>query len=241
MRPCDPASLLDQTASLTSWAGVRGEHPLHTARSEIMRGGPLYIRRAQLQDLNTVTGMIDDAKVRLKELGTDQWSTDWADRDGRSRFDRVEHSLAEGKTWLALIVCPDPVRPAVLPVATATIERTANPAVWTNPEVTAEPAVYLGRLVTAKGFGGLHIGARILDWAGQHGVDNYGAHWIRIDVWTSNTALHEYYEKRGFEDCGLVPDEKYPSRKLFQRPASYDSGSALGICEVDALPPGTAP
>ncbi|HEY2280145.1 MAG TPA: GNAT family N-acetyltransferase [Streptosporangiaceae bacterium] len=206
---------------------------LCAARSRIMRGGPLYVRRAQPKDLDAITGMIDDAKVRLRELGTDQWSTDWADRQGRKRRDRVEHSLAEGKTWLAEFIYEHPVHPAVLPVATVTIERTANPAVWTDSPVTDEPAVYLGRLVTAEGFGGLHIGSRMLDWAGRHGADRYGAQWIRIDVWTTNTALHEYYVKRDFEDAGLVPDQSYPSQKLFQRPARYESGTAITIYEVD--------
>ena len=69
--------------------------------------------------------------------------------------------------------------------------------------------------------------------AAARGVDRYGAQWIRIDVWTTNSALHEYYEKRGFEHCGLAPDETCPSRMLFQRPARYDSGNAIRICELD--------
>jgi hypothetical protein len=226
MAPIDPEPRPEQKA-----LAVHG-----AARSEIMRGGPLYIRRAQPKDLDTITGMIDGAQARLRELGTDQWSTDWADSQGRSRRDRVEHSLAKGTTWLALFACQHLVRPAVLPVATVTIEKAANPAVWTDPEVRAGPAVYLGRLVTARGFEGLHIGSCMLDWAGRHGVASYGAQWIRIDVWTTNSALHHYYEKRGFEGYGLVRDESYPFRKLFQRPTSYDSGSAVKVCEVDALP-----
>lgn len=234
MPPIDPEFLPEQTA--TSPVTVLNPDIRRTARMEIMRGGPLYVRRAQPKDLDTVIGMIDDAKVRLAELGTDQWSTDWADSQGRSRRDRVKHSLAKGTTWLALFACQHPVHPVVLPVATVTIEKTPNPSVWTKSDAIREPAVYLGRLVTADGFDGLHIGTTMLDWAGQHGAKNYGARYVRIDVWTTNEALHEYYAKRGFDDCGLVPDESYPSRQLFQRPTSYDSGNAIQICEVDALP-----
>jgi len=236
MPPSDPESPPEQTAPLTSQAAILDPDIMCAARSEIFRGGPLYIRRAQPKDLDTIVGMIDDAKARLRQLGTDQWSTDWADSQGRSRRDRVEHSLAKGTTWLALFACQHPVRPAVLPVATVTIEKTANPIVWADSDTTRERAVYLGRLVTADGFGGLHIGTAMLDWAGRHGAANYGAQWIRIDVWTKNEALHGYYEKRGFDGCGLVPDESYPSRQLFQRPAGYDSGTAISIHEVDALP-----
>ena len=209
---------------------------LSAARMEVFRGGPLYVRRARPNDLGAIVCMIDDAKIRLRELGTDQWSTDWADDQGRSRRDRVEHSLAEGKTWIALLAYQHPIRPVVLPVATVTIEKTANRAVWTGPEVIREPAAYLGRLVTADGFDGLHIGSAMLDWAAWHAACHYGARWIRIDVWTTNTPLHVYYEKHGFQDCGWVPDESYPSRKLFQRPSSYDSVSVVRVCEVDGLP-----
>ncbi len=234
MRPNNPVSSPVQAASPIRTTGAPDEDMLQAVRLEINRGGPLYVRRARPNDLGIITRMIDDAKARLRALGTDQWSTDWADTQGRSRHDRVKHSLVNGKTWVAMFAYQHKSQPVVLPVATVTIEKTANPAVWTNSEATAEPAVYLGRLVTAEGLGGLHIGSRMLDWAGQHSAESYGAKWIRIDVWTSNKALHEYYEKRGFEDCGLVPDIHYPSRKLFQRSAGYDSGNAIKICEVDA-------
>ena len=43
-----------------------------------------------------------------------------------------------------------------------------------------------------------------------------------VDVWTTNVALHNYYEKRGFRRLRIAQchAEDYPSAALFQKPAS---------------------
>lgn len=177
----------------------------------------LSIRRSTMDDLPTILHLIDEAKGWLKSKDTDQWSTDWLDKDGRSRSDRVECSLKEEKTWLA---CFSFRGSPEIPVATVTIERTVNTDIWTQPEKIAERAVYLSRLVTARNFSGLQIGDALIDWACDHAAREYAADWIRIDVWTHNRALHRYYRQRGFAWCGLCPDRNYPSRARFQRPTS---------------------
>jgi len=69
-------------------------------------------------------------------------------------------------------------------------------------------------------YAGWGLGAELIDWAGLRARREYGAKWIRIDVWTTNTALHGYYLKRGFEPCGSCANPAYPSRALFQKPVS---------------------
>ena len=59
------------------------------------RKAALSIRRATMDDLPTILHLIDEAKGWLKSKDTDQWSTDWLDKDGRRRSDRVECSLKE--------------------------------------------------------------------------------------------------------------------------------------------------
>jgi ribosomal protein S18 acetylase RimI-like enzyme len=204
------------------------------AQLGILDGEPLYIRQARPADFPTIVSMISDARERLKHLGTDQWSTDWSGADGRKRIDRVRRSIAEGKTWLAVHALRHRVSPAAIPVATVTVEETANRAIWPDAHLAAESAVYLSRLVTAKGFSGLHIGTAVMDWAGRHGLRRHSAKWVRIDVWTTNSALHSYYEKRGFSRCGVVPDVTYPARSRFQRPASYELGDGPPIYEFGA-------
>jgi hypothetical protein len=61
------------------------------------------------------------------------------------------------------------------------------------------------------------LGAELINWAGLRGQRLYGAKWIRIDVWSTNTDLHDYYQRQGFEPCGRCDDPGYPSGALFQK------------------------
>ena len=124
------------------------------------------------------------------------------------------------------------------PAATVTIATNANAAVWSACECDlAERAVYAHRLITARNYAGWGLGAELLNWAGLHGRREYGAKWIRIDVWTSNTALHGYYMKRGFEPCGYCPDHTYPSGALFQKPVSEITERTIPQFTSMAMPP----
>ena len=186
-----------------------------------------------MDDLPTILHLLEEAKVWLRTKGTDQWSTDSPDKDGRTRSARVECSLKEDKTWLVYFSFRGSRN---IPVATVTIERTVNTDIWTQPEKIAERAVYLSRLVTARNFSGLQIGNALIDWACDHAVREYDAKWIRIDVWTRNRALHRYYRQRGFVSCGLCPDKSYPARALFQRPTSMGIKDKPLLIERSAVP-----
>jgi hypothetical protein len=218
-----PIALDDEEVRETS-RYAQGSKLLVHAQYLATISAPLYMRRARREDLNTIKKMIDDAKERLWELGTDQWSTDWPDKFGRRRIDRMVSSIKDGKTWLAEFRSRDASLPTMIPAATVTVEDTGSKTVWTEAELAACRAVYLGRLIVAEGLAGFHIGAAITDWVGRRGAKRCDADKIRIDVWTDNKALHTYYEKRGFEDAGLVPDPDYPARQRYARDTSYDSG-----------------
>jgi hypothetical protein len=81
--------------------------------------------------------------------------------------------------------------------------------------------VYIRRLVVSRDrqYAGLGLGAQLLDWAGLRASLEYSARWVRVDVWTTNTKLHDYYRHQGFGFCGFcewIAD--YPSAALFQKP-----------------------
>ena len=218
------------------------ETPRHAQSSTLIHakylaavGAPLHMRRARPEDFETIKEMIDDAKDRLRELGTDQWSTDWPDESGRRRIDRVMSSIKEGKTWLAEFRSRDITAPGMIAVATVTVDETGSDTVWTKAELSVYRAVYLSRLVVAQGLSGFHIGAAIIDWAGRRGWKRYNARKIRIDVWTANKALHSYYEKRGFEESGRVTDENYPAQQRYERDTSDES--KLGPFVLDSETP----
>jgi hypothetical protein len=206
-----------------TWRHAQGSKLLLHAQHLASISAPLYMRRARREDFETIRQMIEDAKLRLWELGTDQWATDWPDESGQRRIDRVMSSIKAGKTWLAEFRSRDASLPVMIPAATVTVEDTGSTTVWTEAELAACRAVYLGRLIVAQGLAGFHVGAAITDWVGRRGAKRCDADKIRIDVWTDNTALHTYYEKRGFEDAGLVADLNYPARQRYERNTSYDS------------------
>jgi len=82
-----------------------------------------------------------------------------------------------------------------------------------------EPAVYVRRITVSRRpeYAGHGLGGQLLDWAGLRANRDYGARWVRVDVWTTNTKLHDYYVNQGFQECGRSPVPDYPSAALFQK------------------------
>jgi ribosomal protein S18 acetylase RimI-like enzyme len=183
----------------------------------------LQVRRAGADDLDVILGMIDEAAGWLRTVGTDQWNEPWPNR--RARDNRVLRGLRHGRTWL--------VESGRTAVATITCRRHGNQDLWTEGE-QGERAVYVSRLIVSRKYSGLEIGGALIDWAGQRGVRDWSAQWVRIDVWTTNVALHNYYEKIGFRFCRIGPFDKetYPSAALFQKPTSeIDEAAAARFTE----------
>ncbi|HWM96942.1 MAG TPA: GNAT family N-acetyltransferase [Streptosporangiaceae bacterium] len=174
---------------------------------------PMHIARATAGHLNIVLGLIEEAATWLRFKGVDQWRQPWPDETARDA--RVLKGLESGKTWI--------VWHGDTPAATITTARQHNPKVWSAPFCTCDlrqPAVYAHRLITARSYAGWGLGAELIDWAGLRAGREYGAQWVRIDVWTTNISLHDYYKKRGFQPCGGCDDDAYPSGALFQKPVA---------------------
>ena len=180
------------------------------------------------EHLNAILRLIYEAKEWLSDRGTDQWSKPWPDKEQRDA--RVRRGLQVGATWI--------VWAGNRAVATVTIANGPNNAVWSESECElSERAVYVHRLIVARDYAGWGLGAELLDWTGLRGRHQYGAKWIRIDVWTSNKALHGYYVKRGFVPCGTCPDPSYPSGRLFQKPVSEISEPIGPLFSESEAPP----
>jgi GNAT superfamily N-acetyltransferase len=170
----------------------------------------MRIALANTDHLDTVLGLVEGAAAWLRTKDTNQWSAPWPDRNKRDA--RVMRGLAGGKTWI--------VWDGDTAAATVTLAAKPNPRVWSRPACLcdlSQRAVYAHRLITARSHQGLGLGAQLIDWAGLRARHDYGAIWIRIDVWTTNLALHDYYQGIGFEPCGFCEDPDYPSGKLFQK------------------------
>lgn len=171
-------------------------------------GQPRFaLRRAGAHDYGAVRSLLEATRRWLRSKPTDQWQKPWPDENGRNR--RVWDAIQAGRTWIAW--------DGTLAVATITMSP-SHDEIWPE-KYRNDPAVYIRRLVVSRRYAGLGLGAQLLDWAGLRAAQEYGARWIRADVWKTNTALHEYYRRHGFEFCEFYEwTAGYPSPALFQKP-----------------------
>ncbi len=175
----------------------------------------MRIRLATPKDMGTILNFIDGASGWLRTRRTDQWAQPWPDRESRDA--RVLAGLENRKTWI--------VWDGDIPAATVTLASRHNPKVWVKGHCDVDlrqPAAYVHRLITAREYAGIGLGAQLIEWAGRRAYGISKAKSIRIDVWTTNEALHSFYQKIGFARCGACPDESYPSGALFQKPVSTE-------------------
>jgi GntR family transcriptional regulator len=180
--------------------------------SPVLKRDPIttmQLIRAEEEHLPIILDLINDAvDKRLRYLGTDQWEKPWPTREERD--DRVLRGLGGRKTWI--------VWDGDTAAATVTVAKQANVEVWPAELNRDETAVYVHRLITRTAYQGRGLGASLVDWAGREAAEQYGAKWIRIDVWRENKALHAYYRGIGFVFVGFSDDPDYPSGALFQKP-----------------------
>jgi ribosomal protein S18 acetylase RimI-like enzyme len=168
---------------------------------------PFVLRRASAADSWAVRSLLTEATQWLGTKGTDQWAKPWPDENGRD--ERVRGAIDAGRTWVAW----DGARP----VATLTASPNHH-GIWPEGD-GLEAAVYVRRIAVSRDlkYAGQGLGGQLLDWAGLRASRGYGARWVRVDVWTTNTRLHKYYQDQGFEEYGRSPIPGYPSAALFQK------------------------
>jgi ribosomal protein S18 acetylase RimI-like enzyme len=171
------------------------------------------IRRAGPDDKSAIVDLISEAAHWLQTTKhTNQWARPWPDRAARDA--RIVKGIKDGLTWM--------VTDKEELAATVTCREHGSGALWTPAELR-EPAVYVSRLIVRRDHARRGIGAALIDWTGLHGMEEWGARWIRVDVWTTNDGLHGYYKGQGFTHLRTVEFENewtYPSGALFQKPTT---------------------
>jgi ribosomal protein S18 acetylase RimI-like enzyme len=188
------------------------------------------VRPAATDDIPAIHDLIGSAAAWLQEYkNTDQWATPWPNK--RDRDARVAQGIQDRLTWMV-------EDGEGLLVGTVTCREHGNDMLWEAEELD-EPAVYVSRLIVSREQAGLGIGAALIDWAGALGRTRWQADWIRVDVWTTNFALHRYYKGQGFEHLRTLEFQNewdYPSAALFQKPtADVDAASAARFKEGVSL------
>jgi GNAT superfamily N-acetyltransferase len=162
------------------------------------------IRLAREQDLPLIVEWRRVAAIWLASMGTDQWSD--AGITETAFAVRVRASIAEGGTWIAEVNGE--------PAGTIAIDdHCDDPGLWTDAE-QAE-SVIAHRMITAPGFHRLGLGAKLLKHA-DHLAQHRGKHWVRLDAWTTNVRLHDYYRGLGFR-LARIADPNWVSSALFER------------------------
>jgi len=172
----------------------------------------VIITRARMSDVGTIMRWRRERVAWLAARGEDQWSSPLP----RSA---VAATVAAGQTWQ--------VWDGEEPVATITL--TAWPdvdglwkpahdspeALW-YPEDDPADAIYAAKMMIPLARAGNGLGGEMLDWAGGRAYDA-GLTWLRLDAWTSNPRLHDYYRQQGFRHVRTVAARV--SGACFERPA----------------------
>ena len=115
----------------------------------------MIIAPAAPEDLGLLIAFRDEAARWLAARGIDQWQEPYPTEDLME--EGMLRSIRAGETF---IVWDDDASPA----ATITVDRWANPDLWT-PEEAAEPALYAHKLTVARAYAGQGLGGELLDWA----------------------------------------------------------------------------
>lgn len=162
----------------------------------------MIIRLATDTDIPDIVRLRREAAEWLSSLGSDQWSNG-IDEDEFTR--RVQESIHSNETWVA--VDNDQV------LGTIAIDSHTNPGLWSSEEM--QNSLIIHRMIKTRG-APEGLGADLLHHA-EHVATQNGAHWLRLDAWTTNIALHEYYRRAGFEHVRTIEGHHTQSAALFAR------------------------
>lgn len=163
----------------------------------------MYIRPGHDRDVDTILRWRRDAAAWLAAHGSDQWSD--AGLSTNKFTDRVARSIAMGETWMA-------VNDDGTPVGTIALDQWSDPGLWSEEQL-AESLV-LHRMIIDRNSRGRGVGDALLDHA-ERTAAALGLAWLRLDAWSTNTELHGYYLRRGFDWVRTASG--FASGALFQR------------------------
>ncbi|GAA5082809.1 MULTISPECIES: GNAT family N-acetyltransferase [Actinomycetes] len=172
----------------------------------------MIIAHAEEADLPRLLKFRTDTAGWLSAQGIDQWSNPFP----------PEHILASIRAGEVYMIKPFRNADAC---ATVTLDRDADPRLWT-PDERSESALYVHKLTVDREFAGTGLGTRILNWAGDQAAAA-GAQWLRLDAWTTNPRLHAYYRQQGFRHLRTVTEPGVVSGWVAQRPARLNPSHGL--------------
>ncbi len=241
----DLPALLKILDGAVDWLGGRGTDQWQGARwraeelsPDLATGG---LRVAEIwPDASPATGASPTGGLRVVETGvaaspaaaTDAASAAAAVTDAAVTDAAVtDAAVADAASAVAAVTDAAPAVAAVTdaaaggfravaspgPVAVGTmVLRDTHPADLWHPADDPGSALYLHHLAVDRAFAGQRVGAWLLDQAAAE-ARLLGKRFLRLDAWTTNTRLHDYYRGQGFRLVRIADDT---SGALFERPVS---------------------
>ncbi len=162
------------------------------------------IRSAGQEDLDSLVSMYQATQRWLSNKGLDQWSANTEDKVRKSIACSIEHGecyiAEEGGQRIGMI----------------TVDGYADPEFW-GPEDRPDDALYLHRMIVDRAAAGKNVGGKLLDWA-ECIAAKRGKALLRLDAWRTNSDLHAYYERQGFDAVRVVNLDHRGSGALYERP-----------------------
>ncbi|MFE9207472.1 GCN5 family acetyltransferase [Micromonospora sp. NPDC007230] len=179
----------------------------------------MIITPARPIDVEIIMSWRRERVAWLAERGEEQWSIPLP----RSA---VASTVSAGQTWMVWDG-DDPVATITL-TAYVDVDNLWKPdrdpeALW-HPEDDPADALYAAKMMIPLRYAGENLGGEMLDWAGGRACEA-GLTWLRLDAWTTNSQLHDYYRRQRFRHVRTV--ESRVSGACFQRPAQPYTGSRL--------------
>lgn len=164
----------------------------------------MVIVGATSTDFDAVMQLLSDARRWHQGRGVDVWQP----------FDpaQIARDISEGRVYVAKIdgwVC-----------GTVTLAE-SDPLVW---GADGGEALYVHKLASSRTSPGIGIGAELIRWARAE-AKRRGKNWLRLDTWSGNRGMREYYERQGFRhvrdeffplDGPLPPDYRGTYKSLYQ-------------------------
>ncbi|MGA5322231.1 GNAT family N-acetyltransferase [Streptomyces seoulensis] len=147
----------------------------------------MKITTATPADLDRLLSFRQEAASWIGKLGSDQWSRPYP-------ADRLLATINAGTVFM--------LRDGSATAGTITLTAEAEEGLWSEAEL-GEPSMFVNKLTVAREYAGQNLGARLLDWAGDRAYRS-SAKWLRLDAWTTNARLQQYYLDQGFEHVRTV-------------------------------------
>ncbi|MFC4124747.1 GNAT family N-acetyltransferase [Nocardia rhizosphaerae] len=165
------------------------------------------MRPATLGDLPLICRLRVQRTAWLTARGSDQWTVAGRGRPIEIFAGAVGRALDAGETWIAEV--------DGAAAGTITVNQRADRGLWTPWELAESLIVHF--MIVDLHFAGLRIGHRMLEHAARL-ADQKHRDWVRLDAWTANRDLHDYYRRAGFTLARIAdPLASGPSCALFER------------------------